>query len=67
MAKQQKMDLKDKSILYPKNLKEKHDELQHQIQVRKDKVITKQIKKRYEKRIKDFKIDEKNENTRWTR
>lgn len=49
MAKQQKMDLKDKSILYPKNLKEKHDELQHQIQVRKDKVITKQIKKRYEK------------------
>ncbi len=49
MAKQQKMNLKDKSILYPKNLKEKHDDLQHQIQVRKDKFIAKQIKKRYEK------------------
>lgn len=47
MAKQQKMNLKDKSILYPKNLKEKHDELQHQIKVKKDKKINNQIKKRY--------------------
>ena len=48
MAKQQKMDLKDKSILYPKKLKEKHDDLQHQIRVKKDKNINKLIKKRYE-------------------
>ena len=41
------MNLKDKSILYPKNLKEKHDELQHQIKVKKDKKINNQIKKRY--------------------
>lgn len=49
MAKKFKMDLKDKTILYPKKLKEKHDELQHQIKVKKDKLINKEIKKRYEK------------------
>ena len=47
MAKQQKMNLKDKSILYPKNLKKRHDELQHQIKVKKDKKINNQIKKKY--------------------
>ena len=47
MAKYMKMDMKDKAVLYPKNLKEEHDKLQCRVEVRKNKKIQKDIRKRY--------------------
>ena len=39
-----KLDLKDKEILYPSNLREAHDELYNQIEVINDPIIDKKIK-----------------------
>lgn len=55
MANEQKMNLKDKKILYPQNLKNQHDTLQHQLQIKKDRIITKKISQRYAKiKINEF-------------
>lgn len=44
MAKELKLDLKDKKILYPNNLQEAHDELYNQIEVVNDPIINEKIK-----------------------
>lgn len=55
MAKAQKMNLDDKKILYPQNLRMRHDALQHQLKIKKDKIITKKINQRYSKiKINEF-------------
>lgn len=46
-------DIKDKKVLYPKNLKQKHDEYMNQIEFNKNKKIDKLIKKRYKKILKN--------------
>lgn len=46
-CKELRYNLKDKSVLYPVNLREKHDELQHLIQINKNEHTTKIIKARY--------------------
>ena len=48
-CKELRYDIKDKSILYPKNLRAKHDELQNLVKINKDKQTRKQIKARYNK------------------
>ena len=48
-CKKLRYNLKDKSILYPKNLRVKHDELQNLVKINKDKQTRKQIKARYNK------------------
>lgn len=48
-CKKLRYDLKDKSILYPKKLGFKHDELQNLIKINEDKQTTKKIKERYNK------------------
>lgn len=48
-CKELRYNLKDKSVLYPKNLKSKHDELQDLIEINKNKQTTKKIKARYNK------------------
>lgn len=45
MAKELKLNLEDKKILYPDNLIEAHDELYNQIEVVNDPVINEEIKK----------------------
>lgn len=45
-ASELKYDLNDKKILYPENIKEKHDELLNLIKIKKDKKISTAIKKR---------------------
>ena len=42
-----KFDLKDKKYIFPKNLKEKHDEYSKLITIKKNKKINKKIKRRY--------------------
>lgn len=44
MAKELKLDLKNKKILYPTNLREAHDELYDQIEIINDPIIDKKIK-----------------------
>lgn len=46
-AKKLKYDLKDKKILYPKNIEESHNKLLKQYQIKKDKIINSKIVKRY--------------------
>ena len=48
-CKKLKYDLKDKKVLYPKQLHKKHDELMNLIKINKDKVISRKIKSRYNK------------------
>ena len=48
-CKELRYNLKDKSVLYPKNLKSKHDELQNLIEINKSKQTAKKIKARYNK------------------
>lgn len=48
-CKELRYNLKDKTVLYPKNLKAKHDELQNLIEINKSKQTTKKIKARYNK------------------
>lgn len=48
-CKKLRYNLKDKSVLYPKNLKSKHDELQNLIKINKSKQTAKKIKARYNK------------------
>jgi DNA-directed RNA polymerase subunit RPC12/RpoP len=42
-------DLTDKKYLYPKDLKEKHDELMKQVEMKKNKKIQNSIRRRYKK------------------
>lgn len=44
MVKELRLDITDKNILYPKNLREAHDEVFNQIEVVKDPVIDKKIR-----------------------
>ncbi len=44
MAKELKLDVKDKNILYPNNFREAHDELYNQIEVINDPIIDEKIK-----------------------
>lgn len=48
-CKRLKYDLKDKKILYPKQLHKKHDELLNLIKINRDKKISNSIKRRYKK------------------
>lgn len=48
-CKELKYNIRDKSVLYPKNLRVKHDELQELIKNNKNKQTTKKIKFRYNK------------------
>lgn len=41
------MDLKNKKYLFPENLREKHDELEHQIKIKNNKIIQSKIRKRF--------------------
>lgn len=45
--KELKFDLKNKRYLFPKNLKEKHDEYSRQIKIKNNEKINKAIKRRY--------------------
>lgn len=45
MAKELKLNLKDKKVLYPNNLREAHDELYNQIEVVNNPIIDEKIKK----------------------
>ena len=49
MAKDLKLDLKDKNILYPKEIKQAHDILLDQYEKYKDKITDKSIKRRAKK------------------
>lgn len=53
-AKELRYDISNKSILYPKNLKEQHNKLQNLIETNKNKAITKKIKLRYNKNKKNI-------------
>ena len=44
MVNELKLDLKDKKILYPTNLREVHDELYNQIEIVRDPKIDEKIK-----------------------
>lgn len=44
MAKEFHLDFKDKKVLYPKNLRESHDALYHQIEVVEDPILDEKIK-----------------------
>lgn len=48
MAKTLNKDMKDKSILYPKNIKKAHDKLVKLVKVEKNKILDKKIEKRLE-------------------
>lgn len=48
-----KLNLKDKKILYPSNIKEAHDNAEKQIEVLKNKKFNNAIKKKYKKLIKN--------------
>lgn len=52
-AEKLKYDLKDKRILYPRNIEESHDRLLKQYQIKKDKVINSKITKRYKQLLKN--------------
>ena len=47
MAKRLKLNLKDKSILYPKHIKSAHDKALKEYQQQKDKLLNKAIKKKF--------------------
>ena len=49
MAKKLKIDLKNKSNLYPKNIKEAHDKILKEYKQQKDSLINNSIMKRYKK------------------
>lgn len=46
-------DIRDKKYLYPKNLKQKHDEYMDQVEINKNKTINKKIKSKYKKLLKN--------------
>lgn len=46
-------DIKNKKYLYPKNLKQKHDQYMNQIKINKNKIINNKIKSKYKKLIKN--------------
>lgn len=48
MAKTLNKDMKDKSVLYPKNIKKAHDKLVKLVKVEKNKILDKKIEKRLE-------------------
>lgn len=52
-AKKLGFDLSDKKYLYPKKLKEKHDEYMNQIEINKNKTINSKIKSKYKKLLKN--------------
>lgn len=58
-AKELGFDITNKKYLYPKNLKQKHDEYMNQIKINKNKTINKKIKSKYKKLIKN-KFEHKN-------
>lgn len=58
-AKELKYDLTDKSILYPKNIKQSHDRLQNIIEVNKNKKFQVSIKKKYKKLLSNIYQDKK--------
>lgn len=53
------MNMKDKKVLFPENLKEEHDKLQKQVKIIKNKKIKENIKKRYMELIKNKFEDKK--------
>ncbi|MBI6052332.1 PcfJ domain-containing protein [Clostridium perfringens] len=48
MAKRLNKDMKDKSVLYPKSIKQDHDKLVKLVKVEKNKILDKKIEKRLE-------------------
>lgn len=54
-----KMDLKNKKYLFPKNLKEKHDEYSRQILIKNNAKINRAINRRY-KQLKQNTYSNKN-------
>jgi DNA-directed RNA polymerase subunit RPC12/RpoP len=46
-------DMKDKSILFPADLKNKHDELSELFELKKNKIVKDKIKKRYKELLKN--------------
>lgn len=52
-AEKLKYDLKDKRILYPRNIEESHDRLLKQYQIKKDKMVNSKIAKRYKQLLKN--------------
>ena len=51
-------DINDKKILYPKKLKQKHDQYMNMVQQKKDEKTKRRIKRRYEKlKINSFKTN----------
>jgi len=52
-AKKLGFNINDKKYLYPKNLKEKHDEYMHQVEINKNKKVNNAIKKRYKQILKN--------------
>lgn len=47
IAKKLKLNMKDKTILYPKNIKEAHDKLLDEYKQQKDKILNNSIKRRF--------------------
>lgn len=47
LAKKLKLNLKDKKILYPKNITKAHDKLLNEYEQKKDKILNNKIKKRF--------------------
>ena len=58
-AKKLGFDIKDKKYLYPKHLKQMHDDYMNQIETNKNKKINKEIKKRYKELLKNQYKDKK--------
>lgn len=52
-AKELGFNLRDKKYLYPKHLKQKHDEFMEQVKINKDKKINRKIKAKYKKLLKN--------------
>lgn len=58
MAEKLRLNIKDKNILYPKHIKEAHDQLLKEYRQKKDKILNNAIKKRY-KKIKENEFESK--------
>lgn len=52
-AKELGFNIKDKKYLYPKNLKQQHNQYMNQVEINKNKVINNKIKSKYKKLIKN--------------
>lgn len=60
MAKMLNKDMKDKSVLYPKSIKQAHDKLVKLVKVEKNKILDKKIEKRLESINSKYSFEYKN-------